>query len=229
MRLAMFGWLALLGAFMLFLGAHAIPMRPGIREPLTRVMGRRGYIAGFSLLSLLLLYLVILAANAAPFVLLWGPFLWSRWLVNLVMPVAILLGTFGVAAPNPFAVEGRKTGFDPERPGIAGLTRHPLMWAFTLWAGAHLIANGDLAHLLLFGPLLGFAVGGLFGAEARARRAPGFAEAAAHTSMFPGAALLTRRWRPRGLPSPWRLIVAVAIWGTLISLHPILIGVSPLP
>lgn len=226
---AMSGWLPLIATFALFLAAHAIPMRPGVRGPLVATLGRGGYLALYSLLSAGLIYALILSVNAAPVIPIWGPALWQRWLVNLVMPVAVLLTTFGVGAPNPFGLGGRGAGFDPAHPGIAGVTRHPLMWAFALWSGAHLVANGDLAHVLFFGALLVFAVIGLAAGEARARRSPGFARNAARTSLIPGAALLTGRWRPRGFPSPLRLGIAVAAWLLLLWLHPPVIGVSPLP
>jgi uncharacterized membrane protein len=35
---------------------------------------------------------------------------------------------------------------------------HPMLTALMIWAFAHLLANGDLASVLLFGSFLGFAV-----------------------------------------------------------------------
>ena len=226
----MSGWTEFILAFIAFLGAHVIPMRPALKSPLIAVLGRAGYIAGFSLLSLGLLYWLLMAAGRAPFIEIWPQAQWQRWLVNLAMPGAILLVVFAVGRPNPFSFGGRTQGFDPERPGIIGLTRHPLMWAFAFWAGAHLLANGDLAHVILFGFLLAFALSGIWGAEARARRAlPDFDRLAAHTSLWPGMALLSGRWRPQGAPSIPRLLVAGLIWAGLLHLHAPLIGLSPLP
>lgn len=225
----MTGWLILGLAFAVFLGSHAIPMRPGVRGPLIGLLGRGGYLLAYSLLSLALLYALILATNAAPRVALWGPALWQRWLVNLAMPLAVALAVFGAGAPNPLGTGGRTAGFDPERPGIAGVTRQPLMWAFALWAGAHLVANGELAHVIFFGAMLIFAVAGIAAAEARARRLPGFATLARRTGLAPGAALLAGRWRPHGWPSLPRLLLAVAIWAALLALHPAVIGVVATP
>lgn len=222
-------WLVFALAFIVFLGSHAIPMQPGVRGPLVRYLGRGGYLLGYSLLSLALLYALILAANAAPRVTLWGPALWQRWLVNLLMPVAILLAVFGAGAPNPLGTGGRAAGFDPARPGVVGVTRHPLMWAFALWAGAHLVANGELAHVIFFGAMLAFAALGVAAAEARGRRLPDFAFLARHTSLVPGVALLTGRWRPQGWPSLPRLVLAVAIWAALLALHPPVIGAVATP
>lgn len=226
----MSGWTELAIAFVVFMFAHIIPMRPGLKAGLIRLLGRAGYIAGFSLLSLGLLYWLLTAAGRAPYVEIWPQAPWQRWVVNIAMPLAILLTVFAVGARNPFAFGGKSEGFDPSRPGIVGFTRHPLMWAFALWAGAHLLVNGDLAHILLFGPLLVFALSGVFAAEGRAKRTlPDFDRLAAHSSLWPGAALVTGRWRPEGSPSILRIFVALLVWAALLHLHPPLIGPSPLP
>lgn len=226
----MTGWSEFILAFIAFLAAHVIPMRPALKSPLIAMLGKAGYIAAYSLLSLGLLYWLLMAAGRAPFVEIWPQAVWQRWLVNLSMPVAIALTVFALGVRNPFSFGGRTEGFDPERPGIIGLTRHPLMWAFAIWAGAHLLANGSLAHVILFGFLLVFALSGIWGAEARARRnLRDFDRLAAHSSLWPGAALLTGRWRPQGLPSLPRLLVAGVIWAGLLHLHAPLIGLSPMP
>ncbi|SMG48853.1 NnrU family protein [Paracoccus sp. J56] len=157
-----------------FLGSHVIPAR--FREPLIRTLGRRGYVIGYSLLSLALMYWLILAAARAPFVEIWPQEPWMRWLANIAMPIAVLAALTG---------------------GMAGL-----MAGFTLWGAAHLIANGDLAHVILFGLLLAYALFGL-------------------------AISLRRGWALR-LTWP-RLALAVLIWAGLFHLHPMVIGVSPAP
>lgn len=226
----MSGWAEFIIAFAAFMAAHVIPMQPRLKSGLIAVLGRGGYIAAFSALSLGLLWWLLMASGRAPYVEIWPQAEWQRWLANLAVPAAVLLTTLAIGAPNPFSFGGKAQGFDPQRPGIIGLTRHPLMWAFALWAGAHLLANGDLAHVILFGLLFLFALTGIWAAEGRARRnLPEFARLAAHSSVWPGAALLDGRWRPRG-PLPWlRLGLGVLIWAALLHLHPPLIGVSPLP
>lgn len=225
-------WLELTLAMGLFMVSHRIPAALGIKGWLVARLGTAGYTAVFSIASLGLLWWVILAAGRAPFVPLWDQAVWHRWAVNLAMPLAILLGSFGVAAPNPFAFEGLAKGFDADRPGIAGLTRQPLLWALALWAGAHLLANGDLAHVILFAPFLALALVGMPVVEARHRRAIGAEEwqrQTARTGLVPFAALLTGRWRPVSGPSVLRLIVALALWVGLWHLHAPVIGVWPAP
>lgn len=216
----------------LFMVSHRLPAAFGLKARMVALLGARGYTALFSLASLGLLWWLILAAGRAPFVPLWEQEGWHRWAVNIAMPLAILLGTFGVAAPNPFAFEGRSTGFDPDRPGIAGLTRQPLLWALALWAGAHLLANGDLAHVVLFLPFLALALVGMPVVETRRRRAMGPTEwqrLTARTGLIPLAALFTGRWRPLGPPPVLRSLLAMAIWAGLWHLHAPVIGVWPAP
>ena len=226
------GWIEFATALGLFLISHRIPALIGVKAPLTSALGPRGYTVAFSLISTALLAWVIVAAGRAPYVGLWDQAIWHRWVVNIAMPVALALIVFGTTAPNPFAFEGRSTGFDPACPGIAGLTRQPLLWGLTLWSGAHLLANGDLAHGLLFGSFAAFSALGMGLVERRRARAMGAAEwqrLTARTSLIPFAALLSGRWTPAAGPSRWRAALWLAIWAGLWALHEPLIGVSPAP
>ncbi|MBW0158472.1 NnrU family protein [Sedimentimonas flavescens] len=228
----MTGWAEFLIAGLIFMASHAVPANPRIKGRIVALLGPRGWVWGFSLLSTGLLFWVIFAAGRAPFVELWPQAGWMRWLLNIAMPLAVVLGTFGVAAPNPFAFEGRADGFDPDRPGIAGVVRQPLLWALILWSGAHLIANGDLSHAILFGVFLAFSLMGMRAMEARKRRLWGEAEwarLAANTSDWPFQALIAGRWRPRRGPSLMRLGLAVVLWAGIFHLHAPVIGFSPLP
>jgi uncharacterized membrane protein len=228
----MAGWAEFAGALVLFLASHAIPARPALKGRLVALLGRRGYLALFNTLSLVLLVWLVVAAGRAPYVPLWYQEIWQRWAVNIVMPIAVVLGVFGLGTVNPLSFGGRAAGFAPEHPGIAGFVRHPLLWAFLLWAAAHLLVNGDLAHVILFGGFALLAMAGMPMIDARKRRQWGAIEwhrLAAHTSQIPGVALLTGAWRPRRGPTLWRLVAAVVLWQVLLRLHPIVIGVSPLP
>lgn len=225
------GWGEVSAAFAAFFASHALPARPALKARVVAVLGRAGYGVAFSVLSTALLYWLIVATGRAPYVELWAPAVWQRWAVNIVMPLVVALATFGVAAPNLFAFEGRAAGFDAARPGIAGVTRQPLLWALLLWSLAHLAANGDLAHGLMFGAFAALAAAGFVLVERRRRQAMGdvdWVRLTAHTGLVPMAALVAGRWRPKSWPSPVRLILAVAIWWGLIDLHPWVIGSSPL-
>lgn len=225
------GWIEFALAMALFMASHRIPSALGVKDRLTETLGPRGYTAVFSVASTLLLLWVIWAAGRAPLVPLWDQTSASRWAVNLAMPLVIALTAFGVAAPNPFAFEGRASGFDPHRPGIAGLTRQPLLWALALWSGAHLWANGDLAHVILFGTFAVFSLVGMKLVERRRARQMGaeWNRLTAQTSLIPFVALFQGKWRPKGPPSLPRSAITILVWIGLFHLHEPIIGVMPNP
>lgn len=226
----MTGWTEYGLAILVFVGAHAIPPRTGIRARLTGLLGERAYITIYSLISLLLLYWLLLAAGRAPYVPLWSPARWQLWVPNIVMPVAILLATCGTAVANPFSLGGSgRRAFDPERPGITGLTRHPLLLAMVLWAAAHIVPNGDLAHLVLFGGLGLLAGLGMLLLDRRHRRRWGerrWLDLTRHTAFLPGSTFLPPLTQ---IFPPHRVLLALLIWAGVILVHPALFGVSPLP
>jgi uncharacterized membrane protein len=80
------------------------------------VAGERVYLAGYSVVSLGLLYWLITAARRAPYLPLWGYRPWQAWVPNLVMPIVLAVAEVGIA--NPISFGGRlDTRFDPARPG----------------------------------------------------------------------------------------------------------------
>lgn len=225
-------WIELALAIGLFMVSHRLPAALGLKGAIVHRLGERGYIFVFSALSIALLWWLISAVGRAPFVPLWDQAGWHRWVVNIVMPMAIALGSFGIAAPNPFAFEGRQTGFDPDHPGIAGVTRQPLLWALALWSGAHLLPNGDLAHVILFAPFLLLALIGMKVMEARRRQIMGAAawqHLTARTGLLPFAAMISGRWKPLTRPSLGRFVLALLLWVGLWHLHAPIIGVWPAP
>ena len=219
-------WGEFLAAAVAFLALHAVPSRPRIKAAMRRVLGQGGYGALFGLGSLALFYWLLMAAGRAPYVPIWPPEPWMRWLANLVMPFVSILAVSGIYAPNPFAFEGRSAGFDPARPGIVAITRQPLLIALAIWGALHLLVNADVAHVALFGGIVTFSVLGIRPMEARRRAmAPAVWDAeVAGTRILPFAA---RRW-PRGWPL-WRIGAGLMLWAVLWHLHPFVIGVSPAP
>ncbi|TNC51821.1 NnrU family protein [Rubellimicrobium rubrum] len=216
-----------------FLLTHFVPTRPRVREQLIWVMGRRAWFSIYGLISLAVTVWVIWAAGRATYIDLWPQLPWTRWVPNLVLPVAIALTACGLPAKSVTLGGPRVSKLDPKRPGFAALTRHPLLWALVLWSGAHLFPNGDLAHVILFG---GFALMGLAAMpafDARARQALDPLEARdyfAVTSILSVRPLLDPAWRHQeGKPLVPRLVLAAALWLALLLLHPLLIGVTPLP
>lgn len=220
-------WFGFTIALVAFLLSHAIPVRPPVRPWLVARLGLTGYIIAYSTLSLGLLWWLIVEAARAPYIEIIPPYDALRWAPILTMPVVCLLAVLGMAAANPLSFGGMGRGrFDPDHPGLLAFTRHPLPLALMLWAMAHLLANGDLAHVILFGMFAGFAAAGMAIIDRRKRRVLGEAAwqaLARNTSRISIAGLGQVRIRP------WQGVAAVLGYGALIWLHPMIIGVSPLP
>jgi len=213
-------------AVLVFLVCHSLPTLPGLRRPLETALGRRGFTLAYSLLSLALLTWVVVAARAAPVVVVWQQEAWMRWLPALAMVPASMLLAAGLATPNPFSIGPGGRRFDPARPGLLRLTRHPVLWGMALWAGAHLFPNGQAALVALFLPLLLLALAGPWLLDAKRRRTLGEAEwgRLAATTGHPGS------WRAALAEIGWaRLAAGPLLYALLIALHPIVIGYSPLP
>ncbi|MGO9933929.1 MAG: NnrU family protein [Steroidobacteraceae bacterium] len=136
-------WALILG-LILFLGVHSIAIfAPGLRERARSGWGEGTWKGVHSLISLLGFVLIIYGfglARQSP-VVLYTPPQWMRHVTALLMlPVFPLL----IAAYLP----GR----------IKSAAKHPMLAAVKFWAFAHLLANGMLADVLLFGGFLAWAV-----------------------------------------------------------------------
>lgn len=135
---------AFVGGLVLFFGTHlysAVRARGPDARPLGLAPG--AYKGLYSLLSLVgFVALVWGFAYLKPWVPIWSPPTWTRHIALTLMPFAMILL---VAAYAP-------TGY------IKKAVKHPMLTAVKVWALAHLLANGDLASILLFGSFLAYAV-----------------------------------------------------------------------
>ncbi|WP_374547494.1 NnrU family protein [Rhodoblastus sp.] len=136
---------SLVSGLILFFAVHLLPTAPSLRTALRARLGENGYKLAFSLASALGLGLIVVGVSAmrgaAADVQLWYPPIWARHLAfTLMLPAFVLV----VAAYTPSH--------------IRDWARHPMLAGVTLWAAAHLAANGDLLALLLFGSFLLFSL-----------------------------------------------------------------------
>lgn len=158
---------------------------------------------------------------------------WMYWVPAVVMAPAMVLFVGSLTSPNPTMVMGeRHLGKDDPARGVLRITRHPMLWTFLLWAASHLLANGDLASLLLFGSIMIVAAAGMGSIDRKqARRDPeGWRRFAAVTSVVPFAAIAGGRNRFVFAEIGWgRVGVALALWAALLALHPVAFGVGALP
>jgi uncharacterized membrane protein len=128
----------------LFLGAHSLPTQRELRARAIVSLGEGGYKAGYALVSLAGLVLIAWGFahyRATGWIDLWDPPKALKHIaVALMLPAVILV----VAA----FIRGH----------IYTAVRHPMLSGVKLWAAAHLLANGDLGSIILFGSFLGWAV-----------------------------------------------------------------------
>ena len=126
----------------LWSAAHLVkPMAPASRRSLGERHGERPVRLVMAGLIVLSLVLMVVGYQRAAFINVWYPPAWTIHLNNLLMLIAVML--FAGSAP---------------RSPVRRFTRHPQLNGVKTWAVAHLIVNGDLASIILFGGLLAWAV-----------------------------------------------------------------------
>jgi uncharacterized membrane protein len=136
-------WVMILG-LALFLGVHTLPTQRDLRARTIVSLGEGGYKIAYALVSLAGLVLIgwgFAHYRATGWIDVWDPPKGLKHIaVVLMLPAVILV----VAA----FVRGH----------IYTAVKHPMLSGVKLWAAAHLLANGDLGSIILFGSFLGWAV-----------------------------------------------------------------------
>lgn len=179
---------------LVFFASHSFCMLRARRAAAIASMGEGTYKVAFSLVSLAGLVLIVWGYGqyrAVGYIPVWNPPVWTKHLALLLMlPAMILL----VAAYVPGEIKRR--------------LKHPMLVAVKTWAVAHLLANGDLGSIVLFGSFLAWAVVDRISVK--------------------------RRAEPSGLPIPngglrndaIAVIVGLVLYGAIVRwLHTLLIGV----
>ena len=220
-------------AALAWVGVHVGIAGTLVRRTVAERFGDVAFRALFSLLSVVAISALIVSYKAARRggqVVLWTAPAWLDWLLIAIMAPAFILLVASFVTPSPTAVGGERV-LDREPRGMLRVTRHPMLWAFTAWAGVHVIGNGDLASLLFFGA---FGVTALLGMPSIDRKVAsrdqhGWSRFAATTSILPFAAIAAGRNRLALREIGWIVPVAgLALWVGLLVSHPWIFGVSPL-
>lgn len=196
------------------------------RDALVARLGGGRYRGAFALASLLGLAWMIYAYRHAPSIPLWGLLLGFRPAAYVLVFIGFLFVVIGIATPSPTRVgmESSLAQGPTIARGVLRITRHPFLCGVALWALVHLIVNGDLASLILFGSLLVLAVAGTVSIDAKRRRNFGeqWAQFASVTSVVPFAAIVAGRNQlgpalvEMGI---WRLLIAIVVYGAAFYLH----------
>jgi uncharacterized membrane protein len=191
--------LVLVIGLIVFFAIHLVPGNVDLRNGLIGRFGETGYKVIFGVLSLVGLTLIVLGFHKLQIhpgknPQLWVPPVWMRhFAIALMLPAIIAL----VAAYIPSHIH------------IA--LKHPMLVAIKIWALAHLLANGDLAALVLFGSFLAFAVYDRISVKRRHALGPLGAK--------------TGPWRNDAIV----VVIGIGLYlAILFWLHQLIIGVSPL-
>lgn len=182
----------------LFLGTHLLRVFvPGLRAAMVERLGLGGWRGLHSALSIVTLAILIYGYAVAPVINLYFPPVWMAHLtLTLMLPAMICL----VAALLPAG-------------HIATKTKHPMVLSVKIWALAHLLANGDLASVILFLAFLAWGV--VLRISLKRRQRTG------EVTLRP---FVSARYDIAAVG------LGVIVWlAFILKLHELLIGVAPLP
>ncbi len=181
----------------LFLGAHVFATFRGARAAAIERFGLPTYKLAYSLVAATGLGLIIWGFGlyrSQGLIQLWEP---PHWMRHVAMPL-VLLAFISIASRR--APPGR----------IRGWLRHPTLAAIKAWALAHLLVNGDLGGMILFGSFLAFGVYDRIAVKRRGDEgAPRLAAFTRGDAIAVGAGL--------------------ALFAIVLVLHPWLFGVAVIP
>ncbi|KVO10833.1 NnrU [Burkholderia ubonensis] len=189
--------LVLILGLVIFLGVHSTRIvADGWRSATIARIGERGWKGGYAIASIAGFVLIVwgygLARADASF--LWAPPVGVRHLTGVLTALAFVL----IAAAY---VPGNR---------IKGLVGHPMLAGVMVWAVAHLLANGTLHAVVLFGAFFAWSLADFLASRARDRR-DGVRYPAGNTSR-----------------NVVTLAVGLVAWaGFALFLHGWLIGVRP--
>lgn len=129
----------------IFLGVHSVRIvADGWRTHTVASIGANAWKGAYSLASVVGFALIVWGFGQARMqpMQLWSPPIGMRHLASLLTLVAFVLLAAAYVPGN----------------GIKARVHHPMVLGVKVWALAHLLANGNLAHVLLFGSFLVWAV-----------------------------------------------------------------------
>ncbi|WP_428027313.1 NnrU family protein [Altererythrobacter sp.] len=210
----------LVAANVTFVGTHFAMSHP-LRASLVKALGERGFQAVYSLVSLAAFAWVALAFRAAP-----PADLPSNgeagWIIATLLMIPALVLFAGSFAGNPaLPAPGADKLARQDPRGVFTVTRHPMMWAFGLWALAHIILFWS-TRTLITASAMGFLA--LIGAHLQDRKkealmGEAWADWEAKTSYWP------RFGRLFAVGWLWWAI-GIALWLLLSWLHRIVAGID---
>lgn len=138
------GLLILVIGLVVLLGAHVFVTFREARARLMAQLGRNGYRALFSVVAIVGLALIVWGYGdyrAHEWIQIWSPPAFMRHITVGLMLLSVIFIT---------------ASFIPSH--IKNWLQHPMLASIKIWALAHLLSNGDLGSILLFGSFLAWGV-----------------------------------------------------------------------
>jgi len=134
-----------------FLATHFLMSHP-LRAPLVRRLGEKGFQIAYSLVAIILFGLMIWSYHAigrerqA-----WHPTEWAFGIGAILMWLGAILFV-GSFVGNPALPGARGPSGGPK--GVFAITRHPMMWGFSLWAITHILVLAQPKAVMFYGAVL---------------------------------------------------------------------------
>lgn len=181
----------LLAGMVLWIVTHTFPMAmPRQRAAIVAKIGEAPYKGLFALVSILSIALIVWGSGQAPIVQVYVPPLFGGAVIALLIGIGLTLMAVS-ALPN----------------NIRRFVRHPQLSGVAIWAVAHLLVNGTVRDLILFGGFGLWAVAGIV--LSNLRDGP---------------------WQRPAAVALWKdvvvVAVGVAVTGLLLHFHGVLFGVT---
>ncbi|MFN4995719.1 MAG: NnrU family protein [Burkholderiales bacterium] len=199
----------------LFLGAHSVRIwADGWRDQTIEAYGEKAFKGVYALVSILGFYLLVVGYGEARLqtVALWNPPIFTKHISMLLMLLSSILLVATYIPRNHFKMR----------------LGHPMVLSVKVWALSHLLANGNLADLVLFGSFLIWAVLNFRSARARDRALLlnlNVTEEAAGESIAESESA----HQPKLRSTIITLVGGIAIWALItFVLHAKIVGVSPM-
>jgi len=172
----------------IFFSVHLAPSFVNFRQSLVNRLGEnlfRGIYVASSVVGML--SIIVGKAIAVP-VWVWSPPMWGRQAAVLLMLPALILFTALLLPTN-----------------IKRLSRHPMLWGISIWSVAHLLANGDLGSIILFGGFGGYSLYSMWSLNRRGAKKSDTKFAVVYDLLV--------------------IAVGVSVYALIAFLHPYLFGV----
>ena len=207
------------------LGISGTPLRKVLQDAL----GVSPYLGLYSVLSIGTFGLMIYGYGQAPHNdFLWVPSALAYKINKVITLIAFVTVVTGLLTPNPTAVLS-DAALDNDVSGMLKITRHPVQWAILLFAIGHLIANGDVASVILFGSLALLSFFGMLSMDGRKRAQadPRWKTFMETTSMVPFVEMLSGKTRLTLADINWvAMVIGVVVYAAFYWGHEWVSGVA---